>query len=181
MVETTNAELGGTLQSEIIVAPVADERPQLLEPDATAPRRHDLSRRLGMDSKHQRHARPDNVYLVDGVNGNDPWMSQAVWDSVMASGDSGHAHLHRRHRRIQDRGKSTRRIWLEARRHRQRRHQVRHQHHHGTAFAYGRDGSCDSRNFFFSNVPASQIPPLASSSLAPPSAGPSRRTSSSTS
>jgi hypothetical protein len=31
----------------------------------------------------------DNMYLVDGVNSNDPWMAQSVMNAVMAAGDAG--------------------------------------------------------------------------------------------
>src|SRR4029077_17963831 len=96
----------------------------------------------------------------DGVNGNDPWMSQAVWDSVMASGDSGTL------------------ISMDSIDEFKTEENPRAEYgwkpggivnvgiksgtnnYHGTAFAYGRDGSWDARNFFFSNVPATQIPPL---------------------
>ena len=48
---------GGTLQSDI-VNNLPLEWPQLLEPAATAPRRHDLSGWLRLGSEHQRHAGP---------------------------------------------------------------------------------------------------------------------------
>ena len=86
--------------------------------------------------------------MVDGVNGNDPWMSQAVWDSVMASGDSGTL------------------ISIDSIDEFKTEENPRAEYGwkpggivnvgiksgtnamHGTAFAYGRDGAWDARNYF---------------------------------
>jgi hypothetical protein len=159
MVETTNAELGGTLQSDIVnqlpmngrnFANLIQLRPGFtIYPGGS-----------GWAQSNNGLRSTDNIYLVDGVNGNDPWMSQAVWDSVMASGDTGTL------------------ISMDSIDEFKTEENPRAEYgwkpggivnvgiksgtnsYHGTAFAYGRDGSWDARNFFFSTAPASQIPPL---------------------
>ncbi len=87
-VETTNAELGGTLNSDIVnnlpmngrnFANLLQLRPGVtIYPGGS-----------GWTQSTNGLRAHDNVYMVDGINSNDPWMAQAVWDSVMASGDTG--------------------------------------------------------------------------------------------
>src|SRR3984957_17927424 len=88
LVETTNAELGGTLQSDIVDNLPLNGRnfSNLLQlrPGVTI-----YPGGSGWTQSTNGMRAHDNVYMVDGINGDDPWMSQAVWDSVMASGDSG--------------------------------------------------------------------------------------------
>jgi hypothetical protein len=88
LVETTNAELGGTLQAQIIDnLPLNGRNFENL-----------LQLRPGVTiypggsgwAQSTNGLRPqDNVYLVNGINATDPWMSQSVFNAVMASGDAG--------------------------------------------------------------------------------------------
>ena len=147
LVEATNAELGGTLSSDIVnqlpmngrnFANLLQLRPGFtIYPGGS-----------GWTQSTNGLRNTDNVYMVDGINGNDPWMSQAVWDSVMASGDSGTL------------------ISIDSIDEFKTEENPRAEYGwkpggivnvgiksgtnamHGTAFAYGRDGSWDARNFF---------------------------------
>jgi Carboxypeptidase regulatory-like domain/TonB dependent receptor len=88
LIETTNAELGGTLQAQIIDnLPLNGRNFENL-----------LQLRPGVTiypggsgwAQSTNGLRPqDNVYLVNGINATDPWMSQSVFNAVMASGDAG--------------------------------------------------------------------------------------------
>src|SRR3984893_17509569 len=147
LVDTTNAELGGTLNSDIVnnlpmngrnFANLLQLRPGVtIYPGGS-----------GWAQSTNGLRAHDNVYIVDGINSNDPWMAQAVWDSVMAGGDSGtlisidsidefkteenpRAEYGWKPGGIVNVGikSGTNAI-------------------HGTAFAYGREGSWDARNYF---------------------------------
>jgi Carboxypeptidase regulatory-like domain/TonB dependent receptor len=88
LVETTNAELGGTIQSAVINdLPLNGRNFENL-----------LTLRPGVAiyeggsgwSQSSNGLRPhDNMYLVEGVNSNDPWMAQSMMNAVMAAGDAG--------------------------------------------------------------------------------------------
>ena len=88
LVETTNAELGGTLQAQIIDnLPLNGRNFENL-----------LQLRPGVTiypggsgwAQSTNGLRPqDNIYLVNGIDATDPWMSQSVFNAVMASGDAG--------------------------------------------------------------------------------------------
>ncbi|HEY6334148.1 MAG TPA: TonB-dependent receptor, partial [Blastocatellia bacterium] len=88
LVESTNAELGGTLQNTIIEnLPLNGRNFENL-----------LTLRPGVEiyvggggwTQSTNGIRPhDNVYLVDGVNSNDPWMAQSIMNAAMAAGDAG--------------------------------------------------------------------------------------------
>jgi len=88
MVETTNAELGGTLQASVIAdLPLNGRNFENL-----------LQLRPGVMiypggsawTQSANGLRPqDNVYLVNGIDATDPWMSQSVFNAVMAAGDAG--------------------------------------------------------------------------------------------
>ena len=88
MVETTNAELGGTLQSAIIVDLPMNGRnfANLLQlrPGVTI-----YPGGSGWTQSTNGQRAHDNMYLFDGVNGSDPWMSQPIISAVMAAGDAG--------------------------------------------------------------------------------------------
>jgi hypothetical protein len=155
LVDTTNAELGGTLQSEIInnlpmngrnFANLLQLRPGVtIYPGGS-----------GWTQSTNGMRAHDNVYMVDGINSNDPWMAQAVWDSVMASGDTGTL------------------ISIDAIDEFKTQENPRAEYgwkpggivnvgiksgtnsYHGTAYAYGRDGSWDARNVF--NAPPAVVP-----------------------
>ena len=88
LIETTNAELGGTLQNTIIEnLPLNGRNFENL-----------LTLRPGVEiyvggggwTQSTNGIRPhDNVYLVEGVNSNDPWMAQSIMNAAMAAGDAG--------------------------------------------------------------------------------------------
>jgi carboxypeptidase family protein len=88
LVNTTNAELGGTLQNEIIndlplngrnFANLLQLRPGVtIYPGGS-----------GWSQSSNGMRAHDNVYLFEGVNGSDPWMAQPIISAVMAAGDAG--------------------------------------------------------------------------------------------
>ena len=147
LVETTNAELGGTLQSDIVNNLPLNGRnfSNLLQlrPGVTI-----YPGGSGWTQSTNGMRAHDNVYMVDGINGDDPWMSQAVWDAVMASGDSGTL------------------ISVDAIDEFKTEENPRAEYGwkpgavvnvgiksgtnaiHGTGYAYGRDGAWDARDFF---------------------------------
>src|SRR5579859_3856253 len=88
MVETTNAELGGTLQSQIIADLPMNGRnfANLLQlrPGVTI-----YPGGSGWTQSTNGLRPQDNIYLINGVDATDPWMSQSVFNAVMASGDAG--------------------------------------------------------------------------------------------
>jgi hypothetical protein len=147
MVETTNAELGGTLQSQIIADLPMNGRnfANLLQlrPGVTIyPGGSGWSQSTNGQRAH------DNVYLFDGVNGSDPWMAQPIISAVMASGDAGTL------------------VSIDAIDEFKTEENPRAEYGwkpgaivnvgiksgtntmHGTAFAYGRDGSWDALPYF---------------------------------
>ncbi len=147
LVESSHAELGGTLQSEIVTQLPMNGRNFMnliqLRPGFTI-----YPGGSGWTQSTNGLRNTDNVYMVDGINGDDPWMSQAVWDSVMASGDTGtlisqdaidefkteempRAEFGWKPGGIVNVGVKSGTNAV-----------------HGTAYAYGRDGSWDARNFF---------------------------------
>jgi hypothetical protein len=88
LVETTNAELGGTIQNTIIEnLPLNGRNFENL-----------LTLRPGVEiyvggggwTQSTNGVRPhDNMYMVEGVNSNDPWMAQSIMNAAMAAGDAG--------------------------------------------------------------------------------------------
>jgi hypothetical protein len=88
LVDTTNAVLGGTIQNTVIEnLPLNGRNFQNL-----------LTLRPGVQiyvggggwTQSTNAIRPhDNMYLVDGVNSNDPWMAQSIMNAAMAAGDAG--------------------------------------------------------------------------------------------
>ena len=157
LVETTNAELGGTLNSDIVnnlpmngrnFANLLQLRPGVtIYPGGS-----------GWAQSTNGLRAHDNVYMVDGINSNDPWMAQAVWDSVMASGDTGTL------------------ISIDAIDEFKTQENPRAEYgwkpggvvnvgiksgtnaFHGTAYAYGRDGSWDALNVF--DAPPNPVPSI---------------------
>jgi hypothetical protein len=88
MVETTNAELGATLQSTIIQdIPLNGrnfENLLQLNPGVTIyPGGSGFTQSANGQRPH------DNVYLVNGIMATDPWLGQSVFNGVMAAGDAG--------------------------------------------------------------------------------------------
>lgn len=88
MVETTNAELGATLQSAIIQdIPLNGrnfENLLQLNPGVTI-----YPGGSGMAQSANGQRPHDNVYMVNGIMASDPWMGQSVFNAVMAAGDAG--------------------------------------------------------------------------------------------
>src|SRR5437868_1293314 len=87
LVETTNATLGGTLQNQVINDLPLNGRnfENLLD------LRPGVSKYPGNSGWTQstNGGRPhDNMFLVEGVNSNDPWMAQSIMNAVMAGGDA---------------------------------------------------------------------------------------------
>src|SRR5467141_1485054 len=88
LVETTNAELGGTLQNAVINDLPLNGRnfENLLD------LRPGVTKYVGNSgwTQSSNGLRPhDNFFMVDGVNSNDPWMAQSMMNAVMAAGDAG--------------------------------------------------------------------------------------------
>jgi hypothetical protein len=159
MVETTNAELGGTLQSEIIADLPMNGRNFAnliqLRPGVTI-----YPGGSGWTQSSNGMRAQDNVYLFEGVNGNDPWMSQPIISAVMASGDAGTM------------------ISIDAIDEFKTEENPRAEYgwkpgaivnvglksgtnaYHGTGYAYGRDGAWDANNFFI-NAGSLPVPPVA--------------------
>ena len=88
LVETTNAELGATLQSTIIQdIPLNGrnfENLLQLNPGVTI-----YPGGSGMTQSANGLRPRDNVYMVNGIMATDPWMGQSVFNAVMAAGDAG--------------------------------------------------------------------------------------------
>jgi len=88
MVETTNAELGATLQAAIIQdIPLNGrnfENLLQLNPGVTI-----YPGGAGMAQSSNGQRPHDNVYMVNGIMASDPWMGQSVFNAVMAAGDAG--------------------------------------------------------------------------------------------
>jgi hypothetical protein len=85
---TTNAELGGTLSNEVIndlplngrnFENLLDLRPGVVKYPGNS----------GWTQATNGLRPHDNFFMVDGVNSNDPWMAQSMMNAVMAAGDAG--------------------------------------------------------------------------------------------
>lgn len=154
MVETTNAELGATLQSNIIQdIPLNGrnfENLLQLNPGVTI-----YPGGSGMTQSANGLRPRDNVYMVNGIMATDPWMGQSVFNAVMAAGDAGtimpmdaidefktemnpRAEYGWKPGAIVNVGVKSGTNSL-----------------HGSAYAYGRDTAFDARNYFNpDNVPS---------------------------
>src|SRR3984893_12922345 len=147
LVETTNAELGGTLNSDIVnnlpmngrnFANLLQLRPGVtIYPGGS-----------GWTQSTNGQRAHDNVYLFEGVNGSDPWMAQPIISAVMGAGDAGTL------------------VSIDAIDEFKTEENPRAEYGwkpgaivnvgiksgtnavHGTAFAYGRDGSWDALPYF---------------------------------
>ena len=88
MVETTNAELGGTLQRQVIEnLPLNGRNYQnmlQLRPGVTI---YPGGAGKAQSANGQRPT--DNIYMVNGVMVSDPWVSQSMYGNVLAAGDQG--------------------------------------------------------------------------------------------
>ena len=157
LLDTTSAELGGTIQNQVINdLPLNGRNFQNL-----------LDLRPGVTkypgnsgwTQSTNGLRPhDNYFMVDGINSNDPWMAQSVMNAVMAAGDAGtilpidaidefktqqnpRAEFGWKPGAVVNVGIKSGTNGL-----------------HGTAYAYGRDGSWDARNYWEDpSAPASEL------------------------
>jgi hypothetical protein len=88
LVETTNAELGATLQSAIIEdVPLNGrnfENLLQLNPGVTI-----YPGGAGFTQSSNGQRPHDNIYMVNGIMATDPWLGQSVFNGVMAAGDAG--------------------------------------------------------------------------------------------
>jgi len=158
LIETTNAELGGTLQNQVINDLPLNGRnfENLLD------LRPGVTKYVGNSgwSQATNGLRPhDNFFMVDGINSNDPWMAQSMMNAVMAAGDAGTM------------------LPIDAIDEFKTQQNPRAEYgwkpgavvnvgiksggndYHGTAYAYGRTDSWDANNFF-SNEVGQALPPL---------------------
>jgi hypothetical protein len=152
LIETTNAELGGTLQNQVINDLPLNGRnfENLLD------LRPGVSKYPGNSgwSTSTNGLRPhDNYFMVDGINSNDPWMAQSIMNAVMAAGDAGtilpidaidefKLQLNPRAEYGWKPGAVVN-VGIKS-----GSNQI-----HGTAYAYGRTDSWDARDFFSDSVP----------------------------
>ena len=157
LVETTNAELGGTLQNQVIndlplngrnFENLLDLRPGVTKYPGNS----------GWTQSTNGLRPHDNFFMVDGINSNDPWMAQSIMNAVMAAGDAGtilpidaiDEFKTQQNPRAEYGWKpgSVVNVGVKSGTNEM----------HGTAYAYGRDGSWDARNFF--ETPDSPEAPL---------------------
>jgi hypothetical protein len=147
MVETTNAELGGTLSNQTInelplngrnFNNLLNLRPGVtVYPGASAW----TQSTNGMRAK-------DNVYMVDGTYASDVWMGQSVMNAVMAAGDAGtilsidsiDEFKTEQNPRAEYGWKPGSVVNMGIK--------SGTNSYHGTAFAFGRDGNWDALNYF---------------------------------
>ena len=88
LLDTTSAELGGTLQNQVIndlplngrnFENLLDLRPGVTKYPGNS----------GWTQSSNGMRPHDNYFMVDGINSNDPWMAQSMMNAVMAAGDAG--------------------------------------------------------------------------------------------
>ena len=88
ILNTSNAEVGGSLSNQVIndlplngrnFENLLDLRPGVTKYPGNS----------GWAQSTNGLRRHDNFFMVDGINSNDPWMAQSVMNAVMAAGDAG--------------------------------------------------------------------------------------------
>jgi Carboxypeptidase regulatory-like domain len=147
LLDTTSAELGGTIQNQVIndlplngrnFENLLDLRPGVTKYPGNS----------GWTQSTNGMRPHDNYFMVDGINSNDPWMAQSVMNAVMAAGDAGtilpidaidefktqqnpRAEFGWKPGAVVNVGVKSGTNGL-----------------HGTAYAYGRDGSWDALNYW---------------------------------
>jgi Carboxypeptidase regulatory-like domain len=147
LVDTNNAELGGTIANQVINDLPLNGRnfENLLD------LRPGVSKYPGNSgwTNSTNGGRPhDNYFMVDGINSNDPWMAQSMMNAVMAAGDAGTMlpiDAIEEFKTQQNPGGeygwkpgAVVNVGVKSGTNAT----------HGTAYAYGRNGSWDARNFF---------------------------------
>src|SRR6516225_9187334 len=151
LLDTTSAELGGTLENQVIndlplngrnFENLLDLRPGVTKYPGNA----------GWTQSTNGLRPHDNYFMVDGINSNDPWMAQSMMNAVMAAGDAGTV------------------LPIDAIEEFKTQENPRAEfgwkpgavvnvgiksgtnQYHGTAYAYGRNGSWDAIDYFTSGA-----------------------------
>lgn len=151
-ITTTNAELGGTIQNQVIndlplngrnFENLLDLRPGVTKYPGNS----------GWTQSTNGLRPHDNFFMVDGINSNDPWMAQSIMNAVMAAGDAGtilpidaiDEFKTQQNPRAEYGWKpgSVVNVGVKS-----GGNQI-----HGTAYAYGRTDAWDARDFFSPDVP----------------------------
>jgi Carboxypeptidase regulatory-like domain/TonB dependent receptor-like, beta-barrel len=157
LIETTNATLGGTLQNQVINDLPLNGRnfENLIDLHPGVSKYPGNSGWTNSTNGGRPH---DNYFMVDGINSNDPWMAQSMMNAVMAAGDAGTilsidaidefkteqnpgAEYGWKPGAIVNVGVKSGSNTI-----------------HGTAYAYGRDGSWDALNYF--TTPGAPVSPV---------------------
>jgi len=151
---TSNAELGGSLSNEVIndlplngrnFENLLDLRPGVVKYPGNA----DWTQATNGLRPH------DNFFMVDGINSNDPWMAQSMMNAVMAAGDAGTMLPIEFQTQQNPRAEygwkpgAVVNVGIKS----------GSNAFHGTAYAYGRTSAWDANNFF-SNEVGQPLPPL---------------------
>ena len=151
-INTTSAELGGTLQNEVIndlplngrnFENLLDLRPGVTKYPGNS----------GWTQSTNGLRPHDNFFMVDGINSNDPWMAQSMMNAVMAAGDAGtilpidaiDEFKTQQNPRAEYGWKpgSVVNVGIKS----------GSNQYHGTAFAFGRTDAWDAREYFADSVP----------------------------
>jgi hypothetical protein len=151
-INTTSAELGGTLQNEVIndlplngrnFENLLDLRPGVTKYPGNS----------GWTQSTNGLRPHDNFFMVDGINSNDPWMAQSMMNAVMAAGDAGtilpidaiDEFKTQQNPRAEYGWKpgSVVNVGIKS----------GSNQFHGTAFAFGRTDAWDAREYFAPDVP----------------------------
>ena len=155
---TTSAEVGGTLTNQVIndlplngrnFQNLLDLRPGVTKYPGNA----------GWTQATNGLRPHDNFFMVDGINSNDPWMAQSMMNAVMAAGDAGtmlpidaiDEFKTNQNPRAEYGWKPGAIVNVGVK--------SGTNSYHGTAYAYGRTDSWDANNFF-SNLAGQPLPPL---------------------
>ena len=156
LMNTTNAELGGTLQNQVMEdLPLNGRNFQNLL--SLRPGVVKYVGNAGWTNASNGNRPHDNMYMVNGVDANDPWMAQSIMNAVMAAGDAGtmlpieaideFKTVFNPPAQYGWKPGAVINVGLKS-----GTNQI-----HGTAYAYGRDGSWDARDYF-NTLPAVQPP-----------------------
>ena len=149
LLDTTSAELGGTIQNNVIndlplngrnFENLLDLRPGVTKYPGNS----------GWTQSTNGMRPHDNYFMVDGINSNDPWMAQSMMNAVMAAGDAGtmlpidaiDEFKTQENPRAEFGWKPGAVVNVGVK--------SGTNQYHGTAYAYGRDGTWDALNYFTS-------------------------------
>lgn len=147
LLDTTSAELGGTIQNQVIndlplngrnFENLLDLRPGVTKYPGNS----------GWTQSTNGMRPHDNYFMVDGINSNDPWMAQSMMNAVMAAGDAGtmlpidaiDEFKTQENPRAEFGWKPGAVVNVGVK--------SGTNGYHGTAYAYGRDGNWDATNYF---------------------------------